>query len=115
MSFIKSLCLTINRESAISECAQNYKLCVFLKNRKISMAAFSYFENISLETNKRIKNRGYFVQDSVMVCTAQFSITPLEQIFGKCLTKRELWPPRLSDFNLCEYYYLIDTIRQEFT
>jgi len=68
MSFIKLLCLTINRGPAISEYVQNYKTCVlFFRRIKTFRLLYSVISKIVLWklTNELKKNSGYLMQGSV--------------------------------------------------
>jgi hypothetical protein len=46
----------------------------------------------------------YFMQDSAMAHTANFSVSALEEVFGRQFSHFSLWPYRSPDFDLCDYY-----------
>jgi hypothetical protein len=54
---------------------------------------------------------GYFMQDNAMAHTAS-SMTSLEVMFTKQVTTCSVWPPRSTDPNLCDIYYLWGTMTE---
>jgi len=67
----------------------------------------------------------FFVFGVLLVCkcelyrchreSTQLQLNIYQQIFDEFLATQELRPNRLSHFNLCQYYYVIDNVRREFT
>lgn len=70
--------------------------------------SYRYVELILLpffqELTKEEKLYGFFMQDSTMAHTADFSMAVLEEVFGERLITCGLWPPRSPDLNPCDYY-----------
>jgi hypothetical protein len=48
---------------------------------------------------------GYLMQHNATAHTANFSVTALEEIFGKWLITHGLWPPRFPYLKLCVYLW----------
>jgi hypothetical protein len=53
------------------------------------------------------KMYSYFMQNNAMTFKTNFSMTALEQVFGKWLITHRLWSPTSPDLNLCKFCFIM--------